>query len=713
MRRLFPLLIVFAACTRGMALPPTTTFQTQLAPSVMDPVYGAYGDGTTDDSTAIQNCSTVGACLIPSATFYINANITLPNALQFMPGASFLIASGKTVTINGAVIAPPMQIFQGAGTVTLGTTASNPYVYAEWWGAVAYSGATNSTNVDSALAFQKADAASPNGATIKAQAGHYRMNTTFTVNNTNLEGSGKWKTVFEPGAFIVSYSSMSMFSLNNHYAHYESFQVNSNVAISTFTVFLSSNAAGGENIRDIQMVDVGIGFNVPVNNGAHWGPVFINGCAKGLYAGGSSGLAAGDVYLNDFTIIPYINGYGLVFDKNSSAFYITNLTVLSGIGGVWETLGSALVGSDIKPSNILLHHPVINAQTNFGLRIDAGLYTTLDDNPVINGISGGSAVSVNPSTPSYVDGLEIDNALINGNFNYGVDFAGCNLSILGGNYLANGVAGVHVGPLSCGLIKLQNLMAGTTIWANAANAQSYGIQVENIQQTATQPITGNVFVGRLQVQNNMLVGNAVAGLVDTSTIPQFQKVITDNFVGSTPMQGHYGNFIGSSTVVGGSSVTVSVSGFNYTRYVVRLVFTNATGSNASVFVRMNQDAGNNYGYSLSGYDAGASTGAYCAHTSASAIALTSVGATNANNDLATSLYFRGTLDVDVQGVTILSGHSVYLAKTANDETGLVFGGGYNGTVTSIQAWVGSSTSCTAQTDPLTGTTGTMEVYGIY
>lgn len=56
----------------------------------------------------------------------IPANITL----RFIQGGTLNVSAGKTVTINGHVEAPPVEIFEGAGTVVV-----NTYPYEEsWWG---------------------------------------------------------------------------------------------------------------------------------------------------------------------------------------------------------------------------------------------------------------------------------------------------------------------------------------------------------------------------------------------------------------------------------------------------------------------------------------------------------------------------------------------------------------------------------------------------
>lgn len=507
----------------------------------------------TDDYAAFHTLDivTTGYIVVPSSGCTFNTSGSFSNTLFFLPGTGITINSGKTLTLAHPPVASPTQVFYGAGTVSI--TAANSPLFAEWWGAVAYPSATTSASSDSAGAFGAADNAATNGGTIQALSGHYKMNSTVTQSHTNLLGEGRWNTVFEPGSAMVYYSTMSMFSWNYHYAHYEGFQVNSNVATSSFTVFLSSNGAGGERVRDIQIFNAGAGIWMPTNNGAHISDMFIDGVSTGIYTGGSTGLFAGDVYWNDITIIPYLTapkGICWIMDKNSSAFYITNLTTLAGIGGVWlRGLPTGYTGSDSGPSNMIFHHPLINAHDSFGIRIDRGLYTTLDDNPIINGMASGPGFYVNPSTPAYVDGLEIDNALVNGNGAAGVDFAGCNLTILGGNYFANYASseGVHIGKGACGLVKLQGLMAGTTIWANAANGQAYGILIDaGALGNQTNPDNGNVFFGRLVMTDNMLAGNVTAPYGDNSTISSTQKMVAHNLTGLTP-NFSYGN--GNSAAV--------------------------------------------------------------------------------------------------------------------------------------------------------------------
>jgi hypothetical protein len=77
-----------------------------------------------------------------AAGFTIPANVTL----EFTDTGSISVASGQTLTIQGAIVAPPRQIFSGSGTVSFSGNRSVSNVYLEWWGA-AGDGTTDDTPV--------------------------------------------------------------------------------------------------------------------------------------------------------------------------------------------------------------------------------------------------------------------------------------------------------------------------------------------------------------------------------------------------------------------------------------------------------------------------------------------------------------------------------------------------------------------------------------
>lgn len=66
----------------------------------------------------------------------LSANLTIPAnvTLEFTDTGSISIASTKTLTINGPILAPDRQIFSGSGAVSLAGSSSNQAVRAEWFG---------------------------------------------------------------------------------------------------------------------------------------------------------------------------------------------------------------------------------------------------------------------------------------------------------------------------------------------------------------------------------------------------------------------------------------------------------------------------------------------------------------------------------------------------------------------------------------------------
>lgn len=110
--------------------------------------YRAIGNGTADDTSAInraiQNAGN-NTLLIPSGTYRIASSLTIPNNVNiyFANGAKIKPDSGKTLTINGRLIAERYQIFEGDGTVSI-TKGACDEIYPEWWGAVG-DGSTDDT----------------------------------------------------------------------------------------------------------------------------------------------------------------------------------------------------------------------------------------------------------------------------------------------------------------------------------------------------------------------------------------------------------------------------------------------------------------------------------------------------------------------------------------------------------------------------------------
>lgn len=116
--------------------------------NVCNPLFGAVGDGATDDRAAFALCdATPGPCFFPNRVhddpandepgiYVFDSNITLTNSWRPVAGAMLQPASGIVITIDGAFEADAVQCFDESqgGSVVLGSNAKVSEIKPEWWG---------------------------------------------------------------------------------------------------------------------------------------------------------------------------------------------------------------------------------------------------------------------------------------------------------------------------------------------------------------------------------------------------------------------------------------------------------------------------------------------------------------------------------------------------------------------------------------------------
>lgn len=170
--------------------------------------YGAVGDNSTDDRTAINSAITAasavnGAILIPSTTSYyrLASSLTVPvNVTTIIEGGGrFSTDAGTTLTILGPIVAPEREIFGGSGSYSLPRTET---IYANWFGAVGDDSTNNATAVTNAIAAARGS----NNASIVFSGGIYRFSTMVSATGSNAGIS------FRGPAF----GALQQGSVNNH-----------------------------------------------------------------------------------------------------------------------------------------------------------------------------------------------------------------------------------------------------------------------------------------------------------------------------------------------------------------------------------------------------------------------------------------------------------------------------------------------------------------
>jgi hypothetical protein len=167
--------------------------------------YGATGNGTTNDSTAVNATvtaaatgtvgSTTAGIYFPPGTYVLSAT-TFSCPVWFAAGA--VISGTANQTFTGPINAQPVPVFTTTGTVKI--DGHTPIVYAEWFGAVG-----NGTTDDSA-AINAALTAITHGGVVRLLAKPYKISSaiTFANNSTTLEGTTIGPSPYDSGGGLVA-----------------------------------------------------------------------------------------------------------------------------------------------------------------------------------------------------------------------------------------------------------------------------------------------------------------------------------------------------------------------------------------------------------------------------------------------------------------------------------------------------------------------------
>jgi hypothetical protein len=163
----------------------------KLAETVSVKDFGAIGDGSSDDTIAIQNAATAsgqsGTLYFPSGIYKISSNLTINTNVNF-DGSQVSVDSGRTLTINGTISAALERVFSGSGSVIV--SQKTPVIFPEWWGA-----AQDNLLVDSQPGITAAISNSSSQRNTIYFSGRYAIGSTITVLNTTQVNSSRNCTI--------------------------------------------------------------------------------------------------------------------------------------------------------------------------------------------------------------------------------------------------------------------------------------------------------------------------------------------------------------------------------------------------------------------------------------------------------------------------------------------------------------------------------------
>ncbi|GAA3406186.1 glycosyl hydrolase family 28-related protein [Paenibacillus hodogayensis] len=154
--------------------------------------YGAKGDGSTDDGSALYNlinltvAGQAAALYFPPGNYRLASSFVFPDhiGLFFSAGASLVLDASVEVTINGMFDAPPRAVFQGSGNVK--GKAFGKTLIPQWWGALGNAVADDTSAIQAAL-----DAASANRGSVYLPNGDYKTTSPLVIHWTPSPQTGK------------------------------------------------------------------------------------------------------------------------------------------------------------------------------------------------------------------------------------------------------------------------------------------------------------------------------------------------------------------------------------------------------------------------------------------------------------------------------------------------------------------------------------------
>lgn len=158
--------------------------------------FGAKGDGTADDSAALLAACVASSHVRVAGPTRIASDTSIPAGVTLhfdVPGASLVVDSGKTVTLNHEYRAGLTQVFAGAGDVRL-AYRNRGEIHPEHFGAIALSDPRTGTE-DSTAALQKMfrsvkGNSIPQYSTLSYDSATFRFNGIYGVSDEILVPSG-------------------------------------------------------------------------------------------------------------------------------------------------------------------------------------------------------------------------------------------------------------------------------------------------------------------------------------------------------------------------------------------------------------------------------------------------------------------------------------------------------------------------------------------
>jgi hypothetical protein len=227
-------------------------------------------------------------------------------------------------------------------------------------------------------------------------------------------------------------------------------------------------------------------------------------------------------------------GIGMIFDSGTSEISIRRYLNGGQVGGVLIQNSAAATGGH-RPEDIRFFSGTnLSANMNYGMSVQSA-WVVENYGTSFNGTSAGPGVVLGPaSSPATVDRFSLIGGESTGNAGDNVLIqAACNVAIRSaasvgaGRGTVNRYSAVHATPAACGSLEVTGNSMGGAVFGNFANAQAFAVQLD-AGSYANQTIGPITYVGRINIQMNMVQGNRSGGINNAGAAPTGVNLVIAN-----------------------------------------------------------------------------------------------------------------------------------------------------------------------------------------
>ena len=529
----------------------------QLSNTIWDQL--TYGLGLISTNVVpFANVAALRANLGAYASGYLQGYTTLGDGGQ---GSINYISTDTTSADNNCTI------FVDAANHRWYRSQLNTSLAIEQCGGIADNSTANNTAMASAVSVLASS-----GGNIKFSAGSYKftcaLGDAVTINGLNpisIEGAGKQKTFIRPATNCTNF--IFTFNPTNQSGYVRDIAfAGDQLAVSPLSGLtwgaIKCSKCGVTDFTNIQMFQVGTGLRFDYLEDSEVHDIYLQGCVTCITLGGSTNTSGAQNVCVDqlFNLVldPVGGGSanGLVIDSGACEI---NIYKYLEAGASYQISGADTNNGVIiqntasgghRPEGIRFFSANIDSNQGANVLVTSGWQIEFHGSLSGAVVAGPGVLIEAPSTNiAAVDGFWWDGGWIRGASTDGLLVqAGCNVRISDSIVYDNTLAGVSAQPNACGLLEVVNNMMGTNLYANLTSAQQNALALASGALT-TIATSGNTYNGLLYVQGNMMEGNSVTAISDSSTATAGKQIL--NNIGYNP--------------TGATTVSIPVTGSPFTR----------------------------------------------------------------------------------------------------------------------------------------------------